>query len=86
MLKLRDAIYFEELDDAAVLLDTMSERVTVLADEEKNILNALICKQFEDVVEEMFKKYDGEKEIIEQDIRKFIEKLKENGFVEDAEE
>ena len=70
------------LEDVAVLLDTMNERVVVLDEEEKNILNALLCKEMNSVVAEMLEKYEGEKEIIEQDVRMFSNKLVENGFIE----
>lgn len=82
MFKIKDGIYLEMLEDVAVLLDTMNERVVVLDDEEKNILNALLCKEMNSVVAEMLEKYEGEKEIIEQDVRMFSNKLVENGFIE----
>ena len=82
MFKIKDGIYLEMLEDVAVFLDTMNERVVVLDDEEKNILNALLCKEMNSVVAEMLEKYEGEKEIIEQDVRMFSNKLVENGFIE----
>lgn len=82
MFKIKDGIYLEMLEDVAVLLDTMNERVVVLDEEEKNILNALLCKEMNSVVAEMLEKYEGEKEIIEQDVRMFSNKLVENGFIE----
>ena len=82
MYKLKDGIYMETLEDGAVLLDTISERIVVLADEEKNILDAILNRESGDVVKQMLEKYDGERNIIEQDINSFIEKLKENNFIE----
>ena len=82
MFKIKDGIYLEMLEDVAVLLDTMNEMVVVLDEEEKNILNALLCKEMNSVVAEMLEKYEGEKEIIEQDVRMFSNKLVENGFIE----
>lgn len=84
MLKLKEEIYMDEVEDALVLLDTKKERVVVLQPEEKILLQSLLEMEVEDVVNRMLELYSGDKEKIKSDVLRFREKVLNADFAENV--
>lgn len=85
MLKLKDEILLDEIEDALVLLDPIQERVVLMQGEEKILLQSLLSMPIKNVIDKMLTLYNGEEEKIAQDVKMFYNKLLDNGFAEKME-
>lgn len=81
MLSFKEGIIFEDLDEGAVILDTLQERVVILKELEKKLVKGFLEKHINTLVEELQKVYIDENGVIEREIKEFRDKLIIEGFL-----
>lgn len=87
-MPLKDNFIFKEVQEEYMIVPLLNGNVNMSKVFNLNETGAFIIKKLKEkddieyVVDEMFKEYDADKELLRSDIKAFIEELKKRGFYE----
>ena len=87
-MPLKDNFIFKEVQEEYMIVPLLNGNVNMSKVFNLNETGAFIIKKLKEkddieyVVDEMFKEYDADKELLRSDIKVFIEELKKRGFYE----